>query len=126
MNELTKIYPLIPPPLQKSSGKLACTTREGGADKQGGYVRNLQYNSPDLYQLALDAPRKSKAEIRWHPLDVSSISVVSPLDQKVMITVRNKLRNLPPMSFGEAKQIRRKLHKSEAGADRRGVLPGCR
>lgn len=116
MNELTKIYPLIPPPtpeefreacLQYRSKKVALTNK-------GVTFETFQYNSPDLYQLYLDAPRKSKVEIRWHPLDVSSISVVSPLDQKVMITVRNKLRNLPPMSFGEAKQIRRKLHKSEA------------
>ena len=31
-----------------------------------------------------------------------------------MIRVPNKMRNLPPLSFGEAKQIRRKLYKSDA------------
>lgn len=116
MNALTKIYPLVPPPtpeefreacLQYRSKKVSLTSK-------GVVFDTFQYNSQELYELYLAAPRKSKVEIRWHPLDVSSISVVSPLDQKVMITVPNKLRNLPPMSFGEAKQIRRSLYKSDA------------
>lgn len=116
MNELTKIFPLVPPPtpeefreacLQYRSKKVVLTS-------QGVVFETFQYNSQDLYELYLALPRKSKVEIRWHPLDVSSISVVLPLDQKVMITVPNKQRNLPPMSFGEAKQIRRQLYKSDA------------
>lgn len=116
MNELTKIYPLIPPPtpeefreacLQYRSKKVVLTS-------QGVVFETFQYNSQELYDLYLAAPRRSKVEIRWHPLDVSSISVVSPLDQKIMIRVPNKMRNLPPLSFGEAKQIRRKLYKSDA------------
>ncbi|MBT8767328.1 Mu transposase C-terminal domain-containing protein [Metapseudomonas boanensis] len=116
MDALTKIYPLVPPPtpeefreacLQYRSKKVSLTSK-------GVVFDTFHYNSQELYELFLAAPRKSKVEIRWHPLDVSAISVVSPLDQKVMITVPNKLRNLPPMSFGEAKQIRRKLYKSDA------------
>lgn len=116
MNELIKIYPLIPPPtpeefreacLQYRSKKVVLTS-------QGVVFETFQYNSQELYDLYLAAPRRSKVEIRWHPLDVSSISVVSPLDQKIMIRVPNKMRNLPPLSFGEAKQIRRKLYKSDA------------
>jgi len=116
MNELTKIFPLVPPPtpeefreacLQYRSKKVVLTS-------QGVVFETFRYNSQELYELYLAAPRQSKVEIRWHPLDVSSISVVSPLDQKVMITVQNKQRNLPPMSFGEAKQIRRQLYKSDA------------
>lgn len=116
MNELTKIFPLVPPPtpeefreacLQYRSKKVVLTS-------QGVVFETFRYNSQELYELYLAAPRQSKVEIRWHPLDVSSISVVSPLDQKVMITVPNKQRNLPPMSFGEAKQIRRQLYKSDA------------
>jgi transposase InsO family protein len=116
MNALTKIYPLVPPPtpeefreacLQYRSKKVALTNK-------GVVFDTFQYNSQELYELYLAAPRKTKVEIRWHPLDVSSVSVVSPLDQKVMITVPNKLRNLPPLSFGEAKEIRRKLYRSDA------------
>ena len=116
MNELTKIYPLIPPPtpeefreacLQYRSKKVVLTIH-------GVTFETFQYNSQELYELYLEAPRNSKVEIRWHPLDVSSISVVSPLDSKIMIRVPNKMRNLPPLSFGEAKQIRRKLYKSDA------------
>ncbi len=116
MDELTKIYPLVPPPtpeefreacLQYRSKKVALTNH-------GVAFQTFQYNSQELYELYLAAPRNTKVEIRWHPLDVSSISVVSPLDQKIMITVPNKQRNLPPMSFGEAKQIRRQLYKSDA------------
>lgn len=116
MNALTKFYPLVPPPtpeefreacLQYRSKKVALTNK-------GVVFDTFQYNSKELYELYLAAPRKTKVEIRWHPLDVSSVSVVSPLDQKVMITVPNKLRNLPPLSFGEAKEIRRKLYRSDA------------
>lgn len=116
MDALTKIYPLVPPPtpeefreacLQYRSKKVALTNK-------GVVFDTFQYNSQELYDLYLAAPRTTKVEIRWHPLDVSSISVVSPLDQKIMITVPNKQRNLPPMSFGEAKLIRRKLYKSDA------------
>jgi len=114
MDRLIKIYPLIPPPTPKEFRE-ACMNygvKEVSLGRDGINFQTFKYQSDELYDLFLGLPPKSKVEVRWHPLDVSYVYVVAK--GKQMLTVPNKQRNLPPMSFAEAKDIRKKLYKSDA------------
>lgn len=116
MDILTRKYPLIPPPTPEEF-RNACMTyeiKEARIRRDGVKYKTFNYQSEELYELFLSLPANSKVEVRSHPLDVSCISVVSSEKEKVMVTAWNKLKNLPPMSFAEAKFIRSKFYKSDA------------
>ncbi|MGH1448801.1 MAG: hypothetical protein ACRBBM_05170 [Pseudomonadaceae bacterium] len=116
MDILSKRYPMLPPPTPDDF-RAACmnfSVKHVSLTPHGIRYQCFDYNSEDLQKLLMTSPRGCKVEVRSHPLDVSQVSVVSLEDQKKMVVAYNKARNLPPMSFEEAKAIRTKFYQSDA------------
>ena len=126
MEILSKRYPLLPPPTPDSF-RDACTNyavKHVALTTKGIRYQCFEFNSEELQALLKRSPRDCKVEVRSHPLDVSRVSVVCLQDQKVMVTAYNKQKGLPPMSFEDARLIRRQLYKSDGAVSAEDYAQG--
>lgn len=126
MEILSKRYPLLPPPTPDSF-RDACTNyavKHVALTTKGIRYQCFEFNSEELQALLKRSPRDCKVEVRSHPLDVSRVSVVCLQDQKVMVTAYNKQKGLPPMSFEDARLIRKQLYKSDGAVSAEDYAQG--
>lgn len=126
MEILSRKYPLLPPPTPEEF-RQACMQyahKKVSLTRSGVRYGGFQYASDELYELFMKSPRKSTVEVRAHPLDISRVHVVSPLDQKIMVVAYNKMKNLPAISFGDAKRIRARNYKSDGEMSAEDYMQG--
>lgn len=116
MELLKKKYCVMPPPdpqlfrdsCMRYSSKKTTLTREGVRCSGEGF------HSQALSALYQELGLSQKVEVRYNPLDCSSVSVVNPRDQQQLIEAFNKRVGMPRMTFADAQAVRRRLGRSDA------------
>lgn len=116
MSMLKKRYPILPPP-DPEQFREACLhfrAKLSRLTKDGVWCDGEEFNSIELGDFYQEVGNGHKVQVRYYPLDCTSVTVVDPRDNQNLITAFNKTRNMPVMSFADAKAARRLNYMSDA------------